>query len=120
MQKLYNVQEVLSMITSFIIMGLVVLAFPPAIIIFIIYKICDFISDVNHLNKEKKRRLIEQEETKKRAKQMAEQKQILREKKISERKKWEEIERNALKRNAELREQDEQDNYEQYKELSKW
>ena len=40
------------MITSFIIMGLVVLAFPPAIIIFIIYKICDFISDVNRLNKE--------------------------------------------------------------------
>lgn len=42
------------------------------------------------------------------------------EKKINERKMWEEIERNALKRNAELREQDEQDNYEQYKELSKW
>ena len=104
------------MITAFIIMGLVVLAFPPAIIIFIIYKICNFISDVNRLNKEKKRRLIEQEEEKKKA----EQKRILLEKKINERKMWEEIERNALKRNEELREQDEQDNYEQYKELSKW
>ena len=34
--------------------------------------------------------------------------------------KWEEIERNALKRNTELREQDEKDNYEQYNELTKW
>lgn len=37
-----------------------------------------------------------------------------------EKKKWEEIERNALKRNTELRKQDEKDNYEQYNELTKW
>lgn len=38
-----------------------------------------------------------------------------------EKKKWEEqLERNALKRNTELREQDEKDNYEQYNELTKW
>lgn len=46
-------------------MGLVVIAIPPAIIIFIIYKICCFISDVNRLNKENKKRLAEQEEKRK-------------------------------------------------------
>jgi len=104
------------MITTIIVMLLASALFPLVLIILIIYTIFNFISDVSRSNKEKKkweeqleRRRIENEQIK-----------ISKQKELAERRKWEEIERNALKRNIELREQDEKDNYEQYNELTKW